>query len=130
MQANLKNMWQRWDKAKQTKLTTFWIAMGAIIITLILGFSRGGWMLPSNAQTLADRAAANAVVERLAPICVAQFLADPSNAQNLEELQALTTSTRRSTYVRDGGWAIMPGESNSDSRVAAQCAQQLMLIDE
>lgn len=130
MQAKLANIRQRWDKAKQTKSTTFWIAVGAIILTLYLGFSRGGWMLGTSAQTMADRAATDAVVERLAPICVAQFNQDSLNAQKLAELQVLTTTTRRTTYVKDQGWATMPGETDPDNQVAAECARQLMLIDQ
>lgn len=130
MQTKLQNIRQRWDKAKQTKSATFWIAVGAIIITLYFGFSRGGWMLGGSAETLADRTAVEAVVERLAPICVTQFEQDPLNAQKLAELQVLTTSTRRTTYVKDQGWATMPGETDPDNRVATECARQLMLLDE
>lgn len=130
MQTKLSNIRQRWDKAKQSKSTTFWIAVVAIIITLYFGFSRGGWTLGSSAQTMADRAAEDAVVERLASICVAQFNQDPLNAEKLAEMQVLTTSTRRSTYVKDQGWATMPGETDPNNRVAAECAQRLMLIDQ
>lgn len=129
MDTKLANIRQRWDKAKQTKSTTFWIAVGAIIITLYFGFSRGGWMLGSSAQTMADRAAEDAVVERLAPICVAQFNQDPLKTEKLAELKVLTTTTRRTTYVKDQGWATMPGETDPDNRVAAECARQLMLLD-
>jgi hypothetical protein len=130
MQSNLENIRQRWDKAKQTKSATFWIAVVAIIITLYFGFSRGGWMLGTSAQKMADRAAEDAVVERLASICVAQFNQDPLNAEKLAELKVLTTTTRRSTYVEDQGWATMPGEAAPDNRVAAECTRQLMLLDQ
>jgi len=79
---------------------------------------------------MADRAAVDAVVERLAPICVAQFNQDPLNAQNLVELKAFTTSTQRAIYVKDQGWATMPGEAAPDNRVATECARQLMLLDQ
>lgn len=121
---------QRWDRAKQTKSATFWIAVAAIIVTLYLGFSRGGWMLGSSAQTMADRAAEDAVVERLASICVAQFNQDPLSVEKLVELQAITTSTQRAIYVKDQGWATMPGETGPEDRVAAECARQLMLFDQ
>lgn len=130
MQTKLANIRQRWDKAKQTKSMTFWIAVGAIIITLYFGFSRGGWMLGTSAETMADRAAEDAVVERLAPICVAQFNQDPLSAEKLTELQLLTSATQRSIYVKDQGWATMPGEEAPDNRVATECAQQLMLLDQ
>lgn len=127
MQSNLENIWQRWNKAKQTKSTTFWIAIGAIIITLYFGFSRGGWMLGTSAQTMADGVAEDAVVERLASICVAQFNQNPLNAQKLVDLKVLSSSAQRTTYVKDHGWATMPGETDPDNRVAAECTRQLML---
>ena len=130
MQSNLENIRQRWDKAKQTKSATFWIAVVAIIITLYFGFSRGGWMLGTSAQKMADRAAEDAVVERLASICVAQFNQDPLNAEKLAELTVITSSVQRATYVKDQGWATMPGETDPDNRVATECTRQLMLLDQ
>lgn len=130
MQTKLSNIRQKWDKAKQSKSTTFWIAIAAIIITLYFGFSRGGWTLGSSAETMADRAAEDAVVERLASICVAQFNQDPLNDEKLAELTAVTSSYQRAAYVKDQGWATMPGETDPDNGVATECAQQLMLIDQ
>ena len=69
-------------------------------------------------------------MERLAPICVAQFNQDPLNVQKLAELKVLTTSTRRANYVKDQGWATMPGEEAPDNRVATECAQRLNLLGE
>jgi hypothetical protein len=58
---------------------------------------------------------------------VAQFNADGQGAVKLEELKAIN-SYQRAGYVKDQGWATMPGESAPDNRVAAACANQLMLI--
>lgn len=130
MQAKLQSIRQRWATAKQTKSATFWIAIGAILLTLYLGFYQGGWMLRGNAQTMADDASTDAVVERLAPICVAQFEQDPLNAEKLVELRVFTTSSRRASYVTDQGWATMPGQATADNQVAAECARQLLLRDQ
>ncbi len=130
MQTSLANIRKRWDKAKLTKSAAFWIATGAVALTLFLGFSWGGWMLGQSAQTMADRASEDAVVERLALICVAQFNQDPLSNEKLTEMKALTTSTQRASYVKDQGWATIPGEASPDNRVATECAQQLMRINE
>lgn len=130
MQANIANIRQRWNEAKLTKSAAFWIAVGAVILTLILGFSRGGWMLGGSAQTLANRAAQDAVVDRLASICVTQSEQDSLSSGKLAEFKDLTSSTRRTTYVKDQGWATMPDETDPDNRVATECAQQLMRLDE
>ena len=130
MKSKETTIWQRWEGAKQTKLATFYIAAAAIILTLYFGFSRGGWMLGSSAQTMADRAVENAVVERLTPICVAQFNQDPLNAEKMAELTAVSSSIQRTNYVKDQGWATMPGEADPDNLVAAECARQLMLLEQ
>jgi hypothetical protein len=124
---NFTDIRQRWDKAKLKKSVVFWIAIGAIILTIFLGFSRGGWTTGGSAEEMAEKSAQSAVVARLAPICVAQFNADGQGAVKLEELKAIN-SYQRAGYVKDQGWATMPGESAPDNRVAAACANQLMLI--
>ena len=93
MQANTTSIRQRWDKAKLKKSVVFWIVIGAIVLTLFLGF-HAGWLddsgpppriWPQHPQTVP-------LVARLAPICVAQFSADSQQALKLEELKAISSS--------------------------------------
>lgn len=130
MNINLANIRRRWSEAKLTKSAAFWIAIGAIILTLYLGFSRGGWITGSTATRLAESTSQGAVVERLTPICVTQFNQDSQKNQKLEELKLITSSSQRITFVKDQGWATMPGEAKPDNKVAAECAKQLMLLAE
>ena len=126
----MTNMRQNWSTAKPTKTTTFWIAIGAIVVALYLGFAQAGWVTDGTAQQRAGLTAQGAVVDRLAPICVAQFNQDPDKDSKLVELKALSTSNQRTNFVKDQGWATMLGESAPDTRVANACAIQLMLISE
>ena len=130
MQANIANARQRWTNLKMTKMTVLWIVIGAILLTLFFGFSRGAWMTGGSAQQLSERAAQVAVVERLGAICVAQFNQDSQKDEKLGELQALTSSYQRSSYVTDQGWGTMPGETKSDNKVSTECAERLMKINE
>ena len=127
MQANTTSIRQRWNNAKLKKSIVFWIAVGAIVITLFLGFTKGGWMTKSAATNMASTSAQSAVVARLAPICVAQFNGDGQRAVKLEELKA-ARSSERSKMVMEQGWATMPGETAPDKKVATECAKQIMLI--
>jgi hypothetical protein len=136
MQANLTGirnkltgLRQRWGKAKPTKATAFWIAVGAIVLTLVLGFTRGGWTTGGSATRMAETSANSAVIARLAPICVAQFNADSQRDVKFEELKALT-SFKRVGFVEEQGWATMPGESTADKGVISECTKQLLLINE
>jgi hypothetical protein len=77
---------------------------------------------------MAETTSQSAVVDRLAPICVTQFNQDPQKDQKLEELNVITSSYQRINYVKDQGWATMPGEAKPDDKVAAACTQQIMSI--
>ena len=98
--------------------------LGAIcgaIVAIIIGFVWGGWVLGSNSQTAAE----NAVIDRLVPICVAQFNQDVENDKKGKELIAYS-SWKRDEYVKKQGWATMPGEKEPDSRVADRCTDLIM----
>jgi hypothetical protein len=118
---------QRWDEFRPSKTQLLWSLVAAVALTMLVGFTWGGWMTSAGAQKMADTSAKNAVVERLAPICVAQFNLDPDRDQKLTELQAASTY-ERPKYVTDQAWATLPGETKPTSQVAAACANLLMQI--
>ena len=102
-----------------------WGAAGGAVVLAVIGFTLGGWVTGSTAQTMADDAAQEAVVARLAPICVEQYNQISEKDQKLQKLKD-TDSWRRSDYVEKQGWATMPGEKDPDSEVAKKCADMLM----
>jgi hypothetical protein len=126
---NVADIRQRWNNLKLRKANVFWIVLGAVILTVYVGFSQAGWVTGATASQMAETTSKDAVVERLAPICVAQANQNSLKAQKLEELKALTTTSKRANFIKDQGWAIMPGENASDNNVVAECDRQLMLLD-
>ena len=58
-----------------------WGALGGAIVLAIIGFSWLGWVTGGTAQGMAEEMAENAVVARLAPICVEQFKKDSEKDQ-------------------------------------------------
>ncbi len=114
---------QRWDEARATKKVVFGFAVAAVVLTLIVGFNWGGWVTGGTAQAMAN----DAVVQRLASICVAQFDQDPGNGQKLSELKE-KNSYQRDDYVKEQGWATLPGDEKPDGKVADACAKLLMQI--
>jgi len=117
-----------WREARPTKTVVFWSWIASIVITMIVGFAWGGWVTGGTSRRLAAEIAADAVVDRLAPICVSQFNQDPGKDAKLEELKAASSYQRR-TFVQDQGWATMPGEDGPDRLVAEECVKLLMLIN-
>ena len=117
-----------WREARPTKTAVFWSWVASIVLTMIIGFAWGGWVTGRTARTIAKDLAEDAVVDRLAPICVTQFNQDPAKAAKLAELKE-TSSYQRRTFVQDQGWATMPGEEGPNRQVAEECVKLLMLIN-
>jgi len=115
------------SKIKEMIKPLLWGAIGGAIVLAIIGFVWGGWVTGSTAQTMAKETAEAAVIERLTPICVAQFNQDPEKDQKLKELKE-TTSYQRGDYIKKQGWATMPFEKDPESEVAEKCAEQIMQI--
>jgi alpha/beta superfamily hydrolase len=116
---------QRWNAIQTSKTAIFWIMIAVIVLTMIVGFSWGGWVTGGTAQKMSTTAAQAAVVTRLAPICAAQFNLDPQKDTKLAELQGMS-SYQRSAFVKAQGWATMPGEAAPDNKVADACAKLLV----
>ena len=116
-----------WDEARPTKTVVFWSWVASVVLTMIIGFAWGGWVTGGTALKLAEKMADDAVVKRLAPMCVVQFNRDPGKDQKLKELKEVG-SYQGGEYVEKQGWATMPGEEKPDSKVAEECARLLMLV--
>ena len=100
-------------------------AVGGAIITMIIGFAWGGWVLGSNSLNTGEEMARQAVLDRLTPMCVEQFHQDPEKGEKLKILKQ-KNSWDRDKYVRAQGWATMPFEGDPDIRVAERCAELIL----
>jgi len=116
-----------WSEARPTKTIVFWSWVASVVLTMIIGFAWGGWVTGGTARSMAETMAEEAVVKRLAPMCVTQFKQGPGMDQKLKEL-VKTDTWQRSGYVEKQGWAAMAGEDKADSKVASECARLLMLV--
>ena len=104
-----------------------WSAIGGAIVLAIIGFNWGGWVLGSTSQKMGEEMAEEAVVSRLASICVEQFRQDSEKVQKLKEMKA-KDDWKRGDYVEETGWATMPGKKKPNSEVAGKCAEKLMKL--
>lgn len=100
------------------------VVIGAVAL-MIVGFSWGGWVLESTAQSRARDQAKAAVVAILTPICVEKFMAQPEATMQLAELQK-TAVWQQKQFVEKGGWATTPGSPTPNSAVASACLEQLI----
>jgi predicted negative regulator of RcsB-dependent stress response len=113
-------------------LQTTWLKPGiwgviiGSILTMIVGFSWGGWTTSSTARQQAMIQSDNAVTTALVPICLAGKKADVSYAKKLAELTAISSSYEQTEFVMKTGWATFPGQADPNRAVAEACAAALL----
>ena len=100
------------------------LAAGAIVILIII-FSAGWVVTQSSAREQGEKMAEEAVLEKLVPICVAQFQQDPTKEQKLKELQA-KSSYERGDYIEKQGWATMPASKEPEKIICDKCAERIL----
>jgi hypothetical protein len=118
---------EKWSAARPTKTIVFWSWVASIVVTMIIGFTWGGWVTGGTARKMADVIGEDAVVKRLAPMCVLQFRQDVKKDQKLKGLKE-TGTWEKTEFVKKQGWATMPGEREPDGKVADECVKLLLLI--
>lgn len=103
-----------------------WGAVVGSVVTMIVGFSYGGWVTGGTADRLARQQADAAVTAALVPLCVAHSKADAAAPKRLAELRAMTSSYEQQQFVTKVGWATFPGSAEPNSSVAEACASALL----
>lgn len=99
--------------------------IGAVVVTLIVGFTWGGWITGGTAEAMVQKSTEQAVADRLGKICMAQAQQSADIQIQLEELKKIA-SYNRAKAVMEKPWAIMPGEEAADREVAVACMAALI----
>jgi len=102
-----------------------WGIITAVVVLPIVSFSAGWIVTTGYAEEKADQRATQAVTDRLASICVAQFPTGDEGTAQLAGLKAANYSDKGS-FVFKGGWATMPGGEAPKDAVAKECADRLL----
>ena len=127
MEQPKQSLGQKWSAARPTKTAVAWSCIASIVVTMIVGFTWGGWVTGGTALKMAEASGEDAMVKRLAPVCVVQFKQDARKTQKLQGLKE-TSTWEQADFVKKQGWATMPGEQEPDNKVAGECAKLLLLI--
>ncbi len=111
-------------KKEYIKPLVWGVVAGAIVLLIVI-FSTGWVVTSGSAKAKAEEMVEKAVLDHLAPICVEQFLQDPNKEERLKELKELD-SWKRDDYVKERGWATMPGSKSPVPEIAEECAKRVM----
>lgn len=116
---------RRWGEYQPSKSVLGWACIAAVVATIALGFSWGGWVTGSKSKTMATAASDISRGELASAICVERFNAAPDAAAKLVEFKAIADSYKRRQFLEAGGWATMPGQTTADRLGVQSCAAAL-----
>lgn len=119
------NIGQRIGAYQPSKTVWFWSTAGAVVATMIIGFTWGGWVTGGAAVDRAEEAAEGAVAQLAASICAHRFLEAGDAGVQLAALKE-ESSYQRNSFIEDGGWVTFAGAEEPVDGAARLCAQQLM----
>lgn len=112
-----------------TKAALAWTAAGASVLTIVAGFTVGGWVTGGSANRMVQEARAGGQVEVAAAVCAANFRDVPTAQAKQAELASLSTSRQRQ-FVLDQPWGQVPGTDGAIRRSAAEiCARMIGQMD-
>ncbi|MER8471548.1 hypothetical protein [Mesorhizobium sp. M1405] len=116
---------RRWEDYQPSKTMLVWACIAAVIATIVIGFSWGGWVTGGTSQKMAATASDTARGDLASAICVDRFNAAPDAAAKLVEFKAITDSYKKLQFVEAGGWATMPGQTTPDKLGIQGCTTAL-----
>lgn len=119
---------QRFSEYRPSKTLWFWSAAGVAVLTMIVGFTAGGWTTAGTATEMAKDSAIEARAELVANLCVEKFITASDANANLAKLKE-TSSYQRDTFIRDGGWVKVAGLEKDTPGAADLCADKLAAMD-
>lgn len=120
-------MLKNWGEYKPTKTIWLWSAVGAAALTMVVGFTAGGWMTSGTAAEHTQASTEQAVATLAANICANRFLAATDAQTKLTALKA-TDSWKQDTFIEEGGWVTFANMEQPVDGAAELCADQLVAV--
>src|ERR1700716_1670392 len=99
-------------------------AAAGAVVTMIVGFTWGGWSLGSTADKMAKERSDLAVVSALAPVCADKFRALPDAVAKTVALSKADSWKPRDEFPKD--LVTLPGESYPSSALVDACSPLLL----
>lgn len=119
---------QRWQEYRPTKAVWLWSCVAAAILTLIAGFTWGGWVTGGTASSMAARAAEDAREQLVASICVNRLVNSPNAAATFAKLKE-ARSWERDDIIEEGGWITIEALDEQIAGAADVCAEEIIAME-
>ena len=116
---------QRFEEYRPSKTVLFWSCAACVVLTMVVGFTWGGWVTGGTAQDMVEEATETTTEQLAAALCVDRFMSAQDVGVQLASLQEITSSYRQSEFIEDGGWATLPGAEEANAEGADLCAERL-----
>ena len=114
-----------WSDYKPSKTIWLWSCVAAAVLTMIVGFTAGGWVTQKTATAQAETSTNAAVAQLAAGICAHRFMAAPDAQAALTALKS-ADSWKRDTIIEKGGWVTFANAKEPIDGAAGLCASKLM----
>src|SRR3546814_11459994 len=101
--ADGQNISQRWGDFRPSKTMLLWSCVVCIGLTMLLGFTWGGWVTGETAKEMTESAAEDARAELAAAVCVDRFLKASGVGARLASLKEIDSWNRSSWIGRGAG---------------------------
>jgi hypothetical protein len=117
-----------WRDYRPSKVLWFWSCVGVAVLTMIVGFTWGGWVTGSTAAYKAAEARETGRAELAATICVERFMQAPDAGVQLAALKD-ESSWGRDDLIADAGWTTPLGLDEPIDGAADLCADRLAAME-
>jgi hypothetical protein len=102
--------------------------LGFVVLTIIVGFTWGGWVTGGTAKEMAETAAAEGRAELAAAICVERFWEAPDAQAQVAALKEEST-WRQGDFIEDGGWVTLACMAEPVPEAGDLCAKRLVAME-
>lgn len=116
---------QKWNQYRPTKTLWLWSCVGSAILTMIVGFSAGGWVSGGTAAEQAEASSQQAVAQLAASICANRFLAAPNAQVQVAQLKEVD-DWKQDNFIEEGGWVTFANMKDPIDGAADICAQKVL----
>lgn len=124
-----KGLTQQWHDYRPTKGVWAWSCVASIALTMVVGFTVGGWVTGGTANERVEDAVGDARAELVAMLCVDKFVTATNAGGMLSDLKE-ARSWEQDDFIEDGGWSTIAGLDDDVSGAADACAERLIAMDD